>query len=143
MECDEDDVRTPFDTGVIEMSSSDLTLGRSQRSVDFRGRLIPCITEISCGTDRVLSEAPFPICSDILTVQTATMALGAVQLPPGDIFTDGNVPAFQAASIGRLSDLHPNLPYMKTYTDISNCVTSLALSSTEVTLQESKSMNPS
>ena len=102
-------------------------------------RLISCITDTSCGTVRVPSEAPLPTCSDTPTVQTASIALGTAQVPTQDLFTDSNVPACQTTGIaGRLSNLCPNLL-------LSIHVYSLASSSTEakVTLRESKFTVPS
>ena len=77
---------------------------------EFTSRLISCITDTSCSTVRVPSEAPLPTCSDTPTIQTAGIALGTVQVPPQDPFIDSNVPACQTTGIaGRLSNLCPNL----------------------------------
>jgi len=141
-----DDQRSPIDTGMIEISSSELTLGISQRFVDLQGGLISCIIGTTCGTVHVPPETLLPTSINTQTIQAASIAASAVQLPPEDLFTDGNVPACQTTSIaGRLSDLPKSPLQTKSHTDTSNCITSLASSLTEakVTLRESKSTAPS
>jgi len=55
-----------------------------------------------------------PTRSDAPTVQMASIASGSDQVPPEDLFADGNVPACQTTGIaGKLSNLRSNLLYRR------------------------------